>query len=944
MTEGSDGLDSSNPSGPADEAESLRGETVAESRRSPTEAQQPTRTRLPTSAANVFLSYSREDGLEFARELHRRFVRDGIACFFDQESIEWGENYVLALENGVASCDHVVTLLTPGFVASEWTALERTSAMAGDPGKLRSRLLPLLLAPCDTPPFLRPIQYLDVSSTKKFETAYPKICEKLGGTPQPDAEPLDLSRSKLPPVVPLPTRHRMPYRSLRSRFAGRVEPLYEVHDLLIGREDSRDTEGVCAVTGTGGLGKTQIAIEYVHRFGNHYPGGVFWVDADQSREKAIQDLADMAEVDIDGALPVDTQIERLWQNLDELRRPTLIVFDNFRETVALRPWLPSSAHIKTLVTTRRQDLGYAKAALDFMDDVEALELLNMGERAFGNEARPLIEALGGLPLALELARNFLERRKTVTVHDLVAEIERLGAMSVLTTFAEKYADELPTLHEKEVAATFHLSWNQATEDAQRILMFMSHWAPAPVPRRLLHAAWSDADSVLDDPVGEALAHLENLSVVELDEDQNPRLHRLLHAFAQVRASAAEDNELRTLAHEVIIDEISRATLNADGKLLNELAQVEAHAATLLDSEHLESEHAISIASGLGHFNQNLGRFELSRAYFQRALDLAEARYDPEHPSIAICQSDLALILRDLGQFEGAKELLERALIAANASYEPEHPRVLIPKSNLALALQDLDELERAKNLLEQVLAADEVNYEPGHPRIAISQSNLAMVLQGLGELERAKDLLEQALAADKASHEPGHPSIAIRQSNLSTVLEDLGELERAKALAEQALNATEASYEPGHPRIAANQSNLAMVLQDLGELERAKDLLEQALAADEINYEPGHPRIAVRQSNLALVLQDLGELERAKDLLEQALTADEASYEPEHPSIAISQNNLALVLKDLGELERAKDLLEQALSADKVSYKPGHPRIATLEGNLAAVLEDLGEL
>ena len=60
----------------------------------------------------VFLSYSSKDG-EFVRELYRRLKRDGVACFFDEESIEWGDNFVRSLEKGIDECEFFVAVLSP---------------------------------------------------------------------------------------------------------------------------------------------------------------------------------------------------------------------------------------------------------------------------------------------------------------------------------------------------------------------------------------------------------------------------------------------------------------------------------------------------------------------------------------------------------------------------------------------------------------------------------------------------------------------------------------------------------------------------------------------------------------------------------------------------------------------------------------------------------------
>ena len=116
--------------------------------------------------------------------------------------------------------------------------------------------------------------------------------------------------------------------------------------------------------------------------------------------------------------------------------------------------------------------------------------------------------------------------------------------------------------------------------------------------------------------------------------------------------------------------------------------------------------------------------------------------------------------RPLGRYSDALRKLREALASAEKTFEPGHPSIAIRQSNLAVLLERSGQLEEARDLLRQVLASDEKTFEPGHPTIAIRQSNLAVVLQDLGQLEEARDLLRKALASDEKTFEPGHPSIA----------------------------------------------------------------------------------------------------------------------------------------------------------------------------------------
>src|SRR5579871_3668893 len=892
----------------------------------------------------VFLSHSSRDKV-FVRELYRRISRDGVRCFFDIESIGWGENWVRALERALDECEFVVFVLSPDFCNSEWGEVERTSNIADDPGALKRKVRPLMLLPCrhlsTFPRFLRQVQALDVSSNTAFETNYPRICHELGGAVRDETTLSD--RTRLPPAGMLPLRHRMPYRSLGEKFIGRVDSFWNLHDCLF-----RDSITILAVeavvVGTGGLGKTQLAIEYAWRFGSFYTGGVYWVDADQGLSILVAQVSEAAGIELNTKADEANQLQQIWRSLNEFPGPALIILDNFPENEALQPYLPVDGRVHTLITTRRQDLNYPMVRLNILTTEEGARLLNSGVRRFDNDAAALVDRLGGLPLALELAKGYLNYRKSLTISSLLEEITATATVELLADFAAQYRDHLPSRHEKDVVRTFQLSWDATPEVSRSILRAMAELAPAAVPRFLLRLVLNlPADSNVHDPLDEALDELSRLSLVELDIGGHPIAHRLILAFVRHRNLADSVSPFpQCLA--AMRKQMGRSSLTPDASTISELNRLVPHAELLLAGDLIRPEDFSSLAHRLGTHYQAVGRYSDARRSLARALASDEKTYEPGHPSIARSQSNLALVLQDLGQLEEARHLLQQALASSEKTYEPGHPSIARSQSNLALVLQDLGQLEEARHLLQQALASDEKTYEPGRPSIAISQSNLAMVLKDLGQLEEARHLLQQALASDEKTYEPGHPSIAISQSNLALVLKDLGQLEEARHLLQQALASDEKTYRPGHPPLARRQTNLGAVLQELGQLEEARHLLQQALASSEKTYEPGHPSIARSQSNLALVLQDLGQLEEARHLLQQALASDEKTYEPGHPSIAISQSNLATVLKDLGQLEEARNLLQQALASDEKTYEPGHPSIARSQSNLATVLQDLGQL
>ncbi|MEE8584426.1 MAG: tetratricopeptide repeat protein [Acidobacteriota bacterium] len=513
------------------------------------------------------------------------------------------------------------------------------------------------------------------------------------------------------------------------RFVGRVEDLWAVHDLL---HDGKTAvvRGVGQVTGTGGLGKTQLAIEYVHRFCGHYPGGIFWVSADRGRSALIDQVAEGAAFDIDGRLEEAQRLQQLWRLLSQ-SPPALIVLDNFPEQKeSLETWLPVSGPVHTLVTTRRRDLGqYPSCNLGFLADEESIQLLSSGQRRHQAEgAAALLELLGGLPLALELARSHLDRHSQLSPNELAERIRQVGEMQALTEFADRYHNELPSRHEKEVAATFLLSWQLASPSAQAVLEAMSLLAPQAVPRRLLGrmVEVEEEASALADPLDDAIQDLVQLSLAELDEDGDPWAHRLLLGFV-ASTRLQESKELPRQVAQVVGQELERVADDADTTAFRELEKVLPHGELLSSADGTELEAVIDLCNYLGWHHRKWGRYRLGAEWRRKALQQAQDGYPPDHPAIAVSQSNLALVLKDLGELEEARDLLRTALESDQRSFEPGHPTIAVRQSNLALVLKDLGELEEARDLLRAAHKSLLEGYGPDFPKTKTAAGNLAVV-------------------------------------------------------------------------------------------------------------------------------------------------------------------------------------------------------------------------
>lgn len=300
--------------------------------------------------------------------------------------------------------------------------------------------------------------------------------------------PLD----EIPAPAPLPPGVRMPL-SRNPLFVGREEDLRCLAKAL----EAGDTAAIgqtAAATGMGGIGKTQLASEFVHRYGQFFVGGVFWLSfadpAGVATEVALcggRGFLDLAP-DFVG-LPLEEQV-RLVLSAWQSPLPRLLVFDNREDENLLARWRPPSGSCRVLVTSRRQTwsrvLGVQALPLGVLSRAESIELLRKFRPdlpADDPNLNAIAEEMGDLPLALHLAGSYLETYrddpKFGDPADFLAELASARLLQHPALRGVDVADVSPTNHDLHVARTFALSYGRLLPDDPT-----GQAALAPAPGRI----------------------------------------------------------------------------------------------------------------------------------------------------------------------------------------------------------------------------------------------------------------------------------------------------------------------------------------------------------------------------------------------------------------------------------------------------------------------------
>ncbi len=730
---------------------------------------------------------------------------------------------------------------------------------------------------CDVPP-----QAKDQAEAHAKELGLPalyfwgrlELDERLKAQPQTEKEffgPRASGGIYTPPPLPapeavpepgaLPPGSWVPFVR-NALFTGRKEALKDLARALLygGAASTLITQ---AIAGMGGVGKTQLAVEFAYRYGRYFRG-VHWLNAARPEMLA----AEVVECGLAMRLAdwPDEQPEQVACTLKawSASGPRLVVADNLEDVKAAGEWLArlGGGAARVLVTARRsswpRELGLAALQLAVFSPEESLALLRKylpGERAGNRELARLAERLWHLPLALKLAGCYLEGHPSLKVGSYVDRLaDALDDRSM-----EAWRDEqgrVPSEQDRDLLASFMLSWERVTDEAARRVFLAAGWC-APneaIPGEVLErAAGLDAEGC-DGAVG----LLAGLGLVEREAvEVGPKVHPLLAEFGRKvltlspgpSPSEGEGKEppLAALARALVVlaTEANRTGLPARFGLLR--PHVEEAAAS---AEKAGLKEAGMLWGNLGYHRRMMADYAGARMAHERALGIDERVYGPDHPDVAIRINNLGSVLHDLGDLAGARVAYERALAIGERVYGPDHPAAVTRVNNLGRVLHDLGDLAGARAAYEQALAIAERVYGLDHPAVATVLNNLGSALHDLGDLAGARAVYERALAIDEQVYGPDHPNVARDVNNLGSVLRGLEDLAGARAAYERAMAIFEKALGPNHPNVATPVNNLGSVMLALGNLAGARAAYERALAIFVKFLPADHPNIRITRENL----------------------------------------------------------------------------------------------
>ena len=680
---------------------------------------------MPTTAKkDFFISYTQADR-QWAEWIAWVLEEAGYETIIQAWDFRPGSNFVARMNEASKQAERTIGVLSPRYVESAFAESEWAVAFAQDPVGKKGALWPVRVEAFTATGLLAQVVYTDLVGRDRASAREALLADAVGRRPKPSREPVypgEVSKEPEPDFPGTSSSIRNILHPRNPNFTGREETLSDLRAALT----QGQTTALSALSGLGGIGKTQLALEYTYRFETEY-AGVWWFRSETPESLGGDYLALAHRLGLPEAVTnQDEAVAHVDDYLATSPDPWLLVYDNAEGPEPLKAFLSQPGHHHRIVTSRHAgDWGGVATALSVLPlpPEEAVSFLR--QRTGRDEpqvAETLAEALGHLPLALEQAAAYMNNTGRSLAEYLALFTDR---QSALLGRKSKHAD-----HPDSVATAWTLSFERleaVSPIGAALLKLLSFFAPDAIPKTLitkgedtLPSPLSEAatdELELDDAVGALLQH----SLLEVTHE-GWSVHRLVQAVTRDRLGDEAPTWASAAVARVRVmfpyDMNDPATWPPTERLVSHALNSASHAA----------ERAVGLEAAAYLFNEvslylQLVRVQLDQSLIhqRRALAIREQVHGPEHPEVAVAANNFGLILQDQGDLAGALEYTKRALAIGEKVYGSEHPTVAIRANNIGTILKEQGDLAGALEYTKRALAINEKVYGPEHPHTRMTK-------------------------------------------------------------------------------------------------------------------------------------------------------------------------------------------------------------------------------
>jgi tetratricopeptide (TPR) repeat protein len=784
------------------------------------------------------------------------------------------------------------------------------------------------IASANLPDYVKPIPFSDFGKPLEDLVAeLARIAKSGDDDTGKDNKPNTPSDSK--PDVKRPF-FNVQYNSKGKEFVGRVGKMEEIWNLL--NQDGCASIGqAVSVKGFGGLGKTQLAVEYAHAYKGKYKNGVFWVVADENVDNQLLQIADKC-----GWI---NQFDKTVNQLDVAKArflalsDCLILFDNVEAFADIKDYLPKTdlqTHI--LITTREKQAAFRQIDLDLLERNESRELLlkiskrNPQDEIEKEHLEEILETLGDIPLAIELVGGYLAEHENVTFakyHQYLNEVP-------LNELEKQFPEGSFTNHDRSIIQTLRISEKTIYEKPLmvEILKVLAWSGSSSMGTSLLKAlVETEGDFEFETALGDA----HKLRLLKKEEDvERYAIHRL---FAKV------------IRHEELLETQNAWCQRIVGNLeewfnirkedFNYLAQFEAEIEHLVEWQNnmvnILPERSVRLLVLESYPFWRRGSYSESSERLEKSSNLYVSKNLDNNVLLIHVKNDLGVIYGELGNHQKALEYQELALESQKCLFGEKHSDTARFYNNIGITYRNLGNYQKALEYHKVVLELHKELFGEKNSDTATSYNNIGSTYGALGNYQKALEYQKVALKLRKELFGEKHPDTATSYNNIGGTYADLGNYQKALEYKETALELLKGLFGEKHPNIANSYNNVGSTYGNLGNHQKALEYKEIALKLQKEIFGEKHPDTANSYNSVGSTYRDLGNYQKALEYQKVALELRKELLGEKHPETATSYNNVGGNYADLANYQKAFEYQEESVKIYREVLGKQHPNTINCE-------------
>jgi tetratricopeptide (TPR) repeat protein len=717
-------------------------------------------------------------------------------------------------------------------------------------------------------------------------------------------------------------------------FVGRESLFWQLDAILSQRKRA-------ALYGLGGIGKSQIAIEYAHKV-RETGQSVFWVQGNSRErfEQSFMALADLAGLSWEASQTKDSMaFVKHWMEQND--KKWLLIIDNadIRELFStetpnpdgsLSDYLPKSKTGSILITSRDRklcvDIAGARSSvsvkeLDVNDCRDLLRKSLSTEIYEAADVKPLIKLLHQIPLALSQAAAFMEQNNLPASKyiEMFQESEDLQ-VDLLNEHFEAFGRDNDSYN--AINKTWQMAMWQIYEQqkyAAHLLILMAFFDKQAIPKELLYH-----HELTKLEFEKALGTLQAFSLIALGASDTYNMHSLVQVCTRSWVFKAWDPP--GLMRELIF-------IFADAKPLEGFTRDQIFArylphmeAVLGHSEHIAapSEQEGVVLQNLGDYFYNHQNYAQAEFYLLRSVRVLQETCEEGNFMAYWAMSALARTYSEQGRLAEAVSMEETIMKVLRENLGDDNSNTLDAMSVLAMSYLNQGRLREAADLQTEVLELTKKSLGDDDRDTLYRTGDLATIMKNQGKIKEAEDLQRQTLEKMvKVLGEDDALTLMLR-INLANTLTFQGKFEEAVIIQRQLFEIELETLGESNLGTLKTMINLAGTLNSLGELDEAESLAQRVVSKRQEIYGSDHSETLSSVYTLACVYESKGRLDEAEQMFVRAIAGTEKALGPNHIYTCDYKLSYAKLLYRQKRYQEAEVMFDEAQKGYTATAGPEH--------------------